>query len=223
MPSWDASWPAIAAIIPARDEAGCVGETIASLLRQNYRGRVQRDRGRRPEPRRHGGGRAQSRGGARRRRSPHSVARARVAGGLDGQAVGAAPGRRACREGAASADLFAVHRRRYRLRPGCAVAPCRAGASGRFRPHLADGEAALREPRRAHVRPGVHLLLPDALPVLLGERSAPRHRRGGGRLHAGAPRRAARGRRHGSDPRRLDRRLRAGAKCSRRTARSGSA
>jgi hopene-associated glycosyltransferase HpnB len=32
------AWPAIAAIIPARDEAECVGETVASLLRQNYAG-----------------------------------------------------------------------------------------------------------------------------------------------------------------------------------------
>jgi hopene-associated glycosyltransferase HpnB len=31
-------WPAIVAIIPARDEAECVGETVASLLRQNYAG-----------------------------------------------------------------------------------------------------------------------------------------------------------------------------------------
>src|SRR5258708_13569744 len=41
-PAWqgaaDGSWPAIAAIIPARDEAACVGETIASLIRQNYPG-----------------------------------------------------------------------------------------------------------------------------------------------------------------------------------------
>ncbi len=34
----DASWPAVTAIIPARDEADCVGETVASLLRQDYRG-----------------------------------------------------------------------------------------------------------------------------------------------------------------------------------------
>src|ERR1700687_3901598 len=34
----NASWPAIAAIIPARDEAASVGEAIASLLRQNYAG-----------------------------------------------------------------------------------------------------------------------------------------------------------------------------------------
>ena len=41
-PAWsgtaDGSWPAIAAIIPARDEAACVAETIASLIRQNYAG-----------------------------------------------------------------------------------------------------------------------------------------------------------------------------------------
>ena len=31
-------WPAITAVIPARDEAECVGETVASLLRQDYPG-----------------------------------------------------------------------------------------------------------------------------------------------------------------------------------------
>jgi hopene-associated glycosyltransferase HpnB len=31
-------WPTIAAVIPARDEADCVGETVASLLRQDYSG-----------------------------------------------------------------------------------------------------------------------------------------------------------------------------------------
>jgi len=34
----DGSWPAVAAIVPARDEAACVAETIASLIRQNYSG-----------------------------------------------------------------------------------------------------------------------------------------------------------------------------------------
>jgi len=33
-----ASWPSVAAIVPARDEAACVGEAIASLLRQDYPG-----------------------------------------------------------------------------------------------------------------------------------------------------------------------------------------
>jgi hopene-associated glycosyltransferase HpnB len=38
MPVVEGSWPAIAAIIPARDEAECVGETVSSLLRQDYPG-----------------------------------------------------------------------------------------------------------------------------------------------------------------------------------------
>jgi hopene-associated glycosyltransferase HpnB len=38
IPAGVRSWPAMAAIIPARDEAECVGETISSLLRQNYPG-----------------------------------------------------------------------------------------------------------------------------------------------------------------------------------------
>jgi len=38
IPAVEGSWPAIAAIIPARDEAEYVGETIASLLRQDYLG-----------------------------------------------------------------------------------------------------------------------------------------------------------------------------------------
>jgi hopene-associated glycosyltransferase HpnB len=31
-------WPTISAVIPARDEAECIGETVASLLRQDYPG-----------------------------------------------------------------------------------------------------------------------------------------------------------------------------------------
>ena len=32
------AWPAVATVIPARDEAECVGQTVTSLLRQNYPG-----------------------------------------------------------------------------------------------------------------------------------------------------------------------------------------
>jgi hopene-associated glycosyltransferase HpnB len=32
------AWPAVTAIIPARDEADCVGKTVSSLLRQDYAG-----------------------------------------------------------------------------------------------------------------------------------------------------------------------------------------
>ncbi len=37
-PAGTGPWPAITAVIPARDEAECVGETVASLLRQDYPG-----------------------------------------------------------------------------------------------------------------------------------------------------------------------------------------
>ena len=30
------TWPAVTVVIPARDEAECIGETVASLLRQDY-------------------------------------------------------------------------------------------------------------------------------------------------------------------------------------------
>jgi hopene-associated glycosyltransferase HpnB len=36
--SLPAAWPAVTAIIPARDEAACVGDTVKSLLRQDYAG-----------------------------------------------------------------------------------------------------------------------------------------------------------------------------------------
>jgi len=32
------AWPPVMAVIPARDEAECVGDTVASLLRQDYPG-----------------------------------------------------------------------------------------------------------------------------------------------------------------------------------------
>jgi hopene-associated glycosyltransferase HpnB len=40
LPAWEGEWPAIAAIIPARDEAASVGETVASLLGQTYAGEL---------------------------------------------------------------------------------------------------------------------------------------------------------------------------------------
>ena len=36
--SWSGPWPAVSAIIPARDEAEYVGQTVDALLRQDYRG-----------------------------------------------------------------------------------------------------------------------------------------------------------------------------------------
>ena len=38
VPAWEGPWPAVTAVIPARDEADGIGATITSLLRQNYAG-----------------------------------------------------------------------------------------------------------------------------------------------------------------------------------------
>lgn len=35
------SWPSVAAVIPARNESACIGETIGSLMRQDYPGRLR--------------------------------------------------------------------------------------------------------------------------------------------------------------------------------------
>ncbi|HEX4043007.1 MAG TPA: glycosyltransferase [Xanthobacteraceae bacterium] len=37
-PAWPGPWPGVTAVVPARDEAESVGETVASLLRQDYPG-----------------------------------------------------------------------------------------------------------------------------------------------------------------------------------------
>ena len=86
------------------------------------------------------------------------------------------------------------------------VAQAEANAT---RAHLADGALALRESGRARAHPGLHLLLPDALSVRLGEPAGSSDGGRGRRLHAGARGRAARGRRHRRHSRRADRRLRA--------------
>ena len=108
-------WPAVTAVIPARDEADCVGETVASLLRQDYPGaftvilvddqsrdgtaQVARD--------------AAAALGAADRLTVLSGRR--VAGGLDRKTLGAASGRRSGRQRAAAAGLSAPHRCRHRL------------------------------------------------------------------------------------------------------------
>jgi len=40
-PAWDGPWPAVAAVIPARDEAESVAMTVSSLLQQNYPGELK--------------------------------------------------------------------------------------------------------------------------------------------------------------------------------------
>ena len=183
-------WPAVAAIIPARDEAECVGETVTSLLRQEYPGEfaviVVDDQS---------------------RDATAEVARAAAA------ALGAAQ-RLTVLSGRALAPgwtgkLWAQHQG-VELAESAPQPPAyllftdadivyaadaltslvaRAQSGGYVLTSLMAKLRCQSLAERMFV-PGFHLLLPDALPVLLGERSAPRHRRGGRRLHAGASRRA---------------------------------
>ena len=43
-PPAPAAWPPVVAVIPARDEAGSIGQTVRSLLGQDYPGLVHRSR-----------------------------------------------------------------------------------------------------------------------------------------------------------------------------------
>ena len=123
-----AAWPAVTAVIPARDEAECVGETVASLLRQDYPGAftvVLVD--------------DQSRDGTAQVARDAAVALGAadrltvlpgrpLPAGLDRQALGAAAGRRTCRR-APRRRLSPPHRRRHRLCAGRADAAWWRGRS----------------------------------------------------------------------------------------------
>ena len=58
------SWPPVTVVIPARNEADGIAETVGSLLRQDYAGHVHDHPGRRRQQRRH-----------RRRRAPDAPRR----------------------------------------------------------------------------------------------------------------------------------------------------
>ena len=95
-------WPSVMAVIPARDEAECVGDTVASLLRQDYPGAFRvilvDDQSRDGTA----AGRARCGGRARRGGPPHGHCRPPLPAGLDRQALG--PKRRASRRPQAAAQ-----------------------------------------------------------------------------------------------------------------------
>ena len=187
--------------------AACIG----SLLRQDYPGEwsiVLVDDGSQRRHRRHRAAgpprRSARRGAARGRDRPPAPGR------LDRQAVGGAAGHRGGAS-AARARLSAALGRRHRLCARRALLPGGARAGRRTGAHLADGQAALREPGRARPDPGLHLLLSDALPVRAGStapQAATAGAAGGCMLVRADTLRA--GRRHRGDPQCLDRRLRVG-------------
>ena len=169
-----AAWPSVTAIVPARDEAATIGATVASLLAQDYPGAfrlvVVDDR---------------STDGT------GDLARAAAAGDprlMVVQGGARAPGWTG-KLWALEQGLGRCRRRRTHLlftdadirhAPG-QPARCWCGARVAERRVLVSlmARPALREPGRALADPGLHLLLPDALPLPLVERSrapAPRRR-----------------------------------------------
>ena len=158
-------WPAIAAVIPARDEADCVGETVASLLRQDYPGAfiviLVDDQSR--------DGTAQvarDAAAALDASRPASRAdRAALTGGLDRKVMGAASRHRSRRSDDAAAGLSPPHRCRYRLRAGRARCAGRAGAArGTVLTSLMVKLRCESLAERVFVS-GFHFLFPDAVSV----------------------------------------------------------
>ena len=196
---------------------------IGSLLRQDYPGAfrvilVDDDSSDGTADDRAGGGAV--RGAADRLTV---VTGAAAAGRLDRQALGAAAGRRAAAA------------RRSRPTISCSPTPTSSMRPDALTPLVARAEpdglvltslmAKLRCESFAEraLIPAFVFFFQMLYPFAWVNRPRSRDRGGGGRLHAGAPRRARGGRRHRGDPRRADRRLRARPRAEARRGRSGSA
>ncbi len=128
-------------------------------------------RGRRRQQRWHRAGSAT--GGRRSARSAvDRHRRQRAADRLDRQVVGAPAGDRGGGSRRAAPAIFVADRCRHRARARHGGLAGGAGRARALRAHLADGEAALRQPGRAHARAGLCLFLPDAVSRSPGWRTA---------------------------------------------------
>ena len=123
--------------------------------------------------------------------------------------MGSKPRRGAGQIAGQPAALPSANGRGHRLRRGRGPPPRGAGGGAGAGADLADGQAALRKPRRTRADPGLRVLFPDALPLRLGEPQRERHGWSGGRLHARAGRCARSRGRHRCDSLLAHRRLRA--------------
>ena len=188
--------PSVVAIIPARDEADMIANSVGSLLRQDYPGRfsvvVVDDQS--SDGTAAAASAAASAAGAADRLS--IVAGSSPPPGWTGKLWAMRQGLAAVDAGATAPEFVLFSDADIAYAPhvlGRLVAIARAEKQ---RPHVADGEAALRERGRALARAGLRVLLPDALSLRLGERSAAgaRPRRPAAACWRGArpsPRRAA--------------------------------
>ena len=158
--------------IPARNEAGLRSHaSLASLLRQDYPGRFSVML---VDDNSDDATAAIARAAARADRldgAADDPAGKPLPERLDRKALGGAAGHRGCEPRAPDFLLLTDADIVYEPRALRTLARARQSVR-RLRSDLADGEAALRELRRASFIPAFVYLLPDALPVLLGERSA---------------------------------------------------
>src|SRR5262249_1663927 len=211
-------WPSVAAVVPARDEAAILPETLPTLLAQDYPGAfrvVLVD-----DASSDGTGAAAAALGAAASGEPVPAAPGVSRGGAVStlgdavstragsvlRVVGGTPPRAGPGGGdGGGVRLPAVYRRRYRLRAGNRDRPGPRGRRGRPGPGLPDGDAAGGNRLGTVDRSGVRVLLRAALPVPVGRPPPGQDRRRGRRLHAGAARGAGGGGRAGAHRGRPDR------------------
>ena len=215
--------PPVAIVVPARNEADNIAQSVTSLLRQDYPALSlivvddDSDDGTADV--------ARARRGVARRasRSSPSCESHTLPPRLDRQALGGEAGRsQAAEEKFAPKYLMLTDADIVHAPDTLSWLVAQAEAHSLVLASLTARWRCENLAERVHI-PAFIYLLPDALSVRLGEPAGSRHGGRGRRLHAGARRRAARRRRHRDHPRRADRRLRARARNSRSRARSGSA
>ena len=176
-----ARWPSVTAVVPARDEAACVADSVRSLLLQNYPGAlsvVLVD-----DNSADGTGKIAKAEAAKLDQTGRlAVVSGRpLESGWTGKMW-------ALRQGVEHAERsqpdYILFTDADIVHDADTIAWLVARAeAGQKRSHLPDGEFALREFCRKGLRARLHLFLPDALSLRLGEPAARRDGRGGRRLH----------------------------------------
>ncbi len=181
-PVTDSNAPDVHAVVPARNEGDVIARTTSSVIAQRYPGRltltVVDDRSEDNTALGSGGGRRASAGGG----AGDGASCGAAARGVERQGLGDGGGRCGGAAGRCAAGVLVVYR--------CGCGACRRharavggdGAARAARSRVADGGAALRGAVGAVADSRVRVFLPHALSVRMGERSAARDGRCGGRM-----------------------------------------
>jgi cellulose synthase/poly-beta-1,6-N-acetylglucosamine synthase-like glycosyltransferase len=176
------AWPALVAVVPARNEADVIGRAVGSLLKQEYAGSfrviVVDDHS--------ADGTADAAQSAARELGLEDrltvLTAAPLPPGWSGKVWAQSQGIEAIEK----LGVPAPHRRRHPSSCRCRDAARRAGDSGGPRSGVADGAAALRFAVGEGADSGVRVFLCKAVSVFVGERREEADRWRGGWLHDGA-------------------------------------